>query len=368
MDEEHDDVLLGYVPDHYLTEYAHPAASRRQDVVGDLERFRGMGPRDILARALLLGGHSFGSVDLSGAATSHAADLDPAGPALALASPPVLGRATQERIAAFVEAGGRLLLHGVLPVLDDDGTDCTVLADALGLAAGTRVEGTPHHFPSVHTTEWAGDQPEVRVGVLQRLAATGSTQVEALAVDVADGSTVIADVHTAGGGRAVVVACDYPCHLDLWRALLARVGVRRRVETDGATPGLVTTTTADDSGQRLLHLVNVAPVAQRFRVRLGGDPVFDGHELELPARNGLMLPLDVRLDGGVLRWSTAELDGAGDGSTVLLRRAAGAGRALLETDREVVVTGDVEAARTDGGWLVSWPGGADGDRLEVRLA
>ena len=70
----------------------------------------------------------------------------------------------------------------------------------------------------------------------------------------------------------------------------------------------------------------------------------------------------------MLRWSTAELDGAGDGSTVLLRRAAGAGRALLETDRDVVVTGDVEAARTDDGWLVSWPGGADGDRLEVRLA
>ena len=70
----------------------------------------------------------------------------------------------------------------------------------------------------------------------------------------------------------------------------------------------------------------------------------------------------------MLRWSTAELDGAGDGSTVLLRRGAGAGRALLETDREVVVDGDVEAARTDGGWLVSWPGGADGDRLEVRLA
>ena len=111
------------MPDHYLTEYAHPDAARRREVVGELERFRGMGPRDVLARALLLGGYSFGSVDLSGAATSAGADLDPAGPVLALATPPVLGRATQERLAAFVEAGGRLLLHGVLPTLDDDGTD-----------------------------------------------------------------------------------------------------------------------------------------------------------------------------------------------------------------------------------------------------
>jgi beta-galactosidase len=261
-----------------------------------------------------------------------------------------------------------LLLHGVLPTLDDDGTECTVLADALGLTAGTQVEGTPHHFPSVRTTAWAGEQPEVRVGVLQRLAATGATEVEPLAVDVADGSTVIVEVTLAGGGQAVVVACDYPCHLDLWRALLARLGVRRRIETEGATPGLVTTSTADATGQRLLHLVNVAPVAQRFRARLDGAPVAGDAELSMPARSGLMLPLDVRLDGAVLRWATAELDGAGDGSTVLLRRGPGAGQALLETARDVVVDGDLTASRTDAGWLVTWPAGAEGDQLVIRLA
>jgi beta-galactosidase len=325
-----------------------------------------MGPRDVLARALLLGGHSFGSVDLSGAPMSYAADLDPDGPAVALASPPVLGRATQQRLVAFVEAGGRLLLHGVLPTLDDDGTDCTVLADALGLAAGERVEGTPHHFPSVRATGWAGDVPEVRVGVLQRLTTTGATQVEPLALDVADGSTVIAEATLAGGGRAVVVACDYPCHLDFWQAVLARLGVRRRVEITGATPGLVTTTTADADGQRLLHLVNVAPVGQRFRVTLDGAPVAGGAELEIPARAGRMLPLDVRLDGGVLRWATAELDGPGDGSTVVLRRGPGAGHALVETDGVVDAEGG-EAERTDAGWLVSWPAGADGQQVRVRL-
>ena len=90
--------------------------------------------------------------------------------------PPVLGRATQERLAAFVEAGGRLLLHGVLPVLDDDGTDCTVLADALGLAAGTRVEGTPHHFPSVRATG-VGGRPARGAG--RRPAAPGGDRLDA---------------------------------------------------------------------------------------------------------------------------------------------------------------------------------------------
>jgi len=41
------------VPDHYLTEYCHPDDLVRRQVVADLERFRGMGSRDIVARALL---------------------------------------------------------------------------------------------------------------------------------------------------------------------------------------------------------------------------------------------------------------------------------------------------------------------------
>lgn len=326
-----------------------------------------MGPRDILARAMLLGGLSFSAVDLSGAPTSAGAELDPAGPAVAVATPSVLGRAIQERLAAFVGAGGRLLLHGVVPVLDEDGTSCTVLADALGLTVGGRVEGTPEHYPSVRATSWAGTQPEVRVGVLEHLVASGSTHVEPLALDVSDDSPVAVEVALDGGGRAVVLACDYPCHLELWRALLDRLGVRRRVIANGATPGLVTTTTADDLGQRLVHLVNVAPVTQSFTLDLNGSPVAGGFSFELAARGGVMLPVDVQLEGALLRWATVELDGAGDGSTLLLRRGDGPGQALLETDREVSVSGDADAARAEGGWLVSWFGGPAGEQLSVQL-
>ncbi|MFD3477829.1 beta-galactosidase [Streptomyces sp. NPDC058695] len=368
MDEEYDDVVLGYVPDHYLTEYAHPDAARRKELRADIEVFRGMGPRDILARALLLGGHSFPAVDLSGAETSFGAGLDPAGPALALATPVVLGRAVQERLAAYVRGGGRLLLHGRLPVLDDDGTPCTVLADALGLAVTTKVDGGPHHYPSVRATQWAGQRAEVRVGFLERLRASGRTEVEPLVVDVADGSPVAVDVTVDGGGRAIVLACDYPCHLDFWRALLARLGVSRRIVADGASPGLATTTTADDAGQRLLHLVNVAPVAQRVTLQIAGRPFAAGAPVELPARSGLMLPVDVRLEGGLLRWATAELDGLADASTVLLRRGDGPGRALIDTGRAVEADGDAEVTSVAGGGvLVSWPGGAGGEQLRVAI-
>lgn len=358
MEEEYDDVVLGYVPDHYLTEYHHPDSAVRRDQVGELERYRGMGPRDILARALLLGGYSFGAVDLSGTATSAGAELDPTGPVVALATPPVLSRAIQERLAAFVRAGGRLLLHGRVPVTDDDGTPCMVLADELGLKVDDTVQGTPHLFPSVRATAWAGDQPEVRVGMMEHLVAPDG---EPLVVDVASGAPVALAL---AGGRIVVMACDYPAHLDFWRLVWERIGVRRRIIAEGNTPGLVTTSTADASGQRLVHLINVAPVPQTFTLT-----VDDVHlELCLGAREGLMLPVGVRLDDAVLRWSTAELDGPGDGSTLLLRRPADPGRALIETTRNVSVDGDAAASRTAEGWLVTWSAGQAGERLTVRLS
>ncbi|WP_327576171.1 MULTISPECIES: beta-galactosidase [unclassified Streptomyces] len=370
MDEAHDDIVLGYVPDHYLTEFAHPASGARREQRRDIERSRGMGPRDILARALVLGRHSFAACDLSAAPTSYRSELDPAGPVLALATPATLGHAVQERLAAYLRAGGRLLLHGRLPVLDDDGTPCTVLADALGLAVEETVEGTGGYFPSVRATGWAGPQPEVRVGFLERLRTTGTDVVKAepLALDVADGSPAAMDVTLEGGGRAVVVACDYPCHLEFWRMLLGRLAVRAQTVADGATPGLVTTVTADATGQKLVHLINVSVQPQRFTLTVAGELYAGGTVLELPARTGLMLPLDVRLDGAVLRWATAELDEPRDGPTLSLRRGAGPGSALLETDRTVVVEDGARTERTEGGVLVTWPGGADGEQLDVRLA
>lgn len=344
--EEHDDLVLGFVPDHYLTEYRHPADAARARVVADLERFRGMGPRDVLARALLLAGFSFPAIDLQEPLADGEDRL------IVLASPPTLAAEVQVRLAAHVRAGGRLLLVGLLPTVDTDGTPCTVLADALGIAAGPRVDADAEVFPAVR----AGDGAEVRAGHLQRLWSAARPVV----TEVATGEPV--GVVT---GRCAVLACDYPCHLDFWTGLLARLGVRPRHTHDAATPGVVVTSTVDRHGQRLVHLVNVAPVAQSMVLARDGVPQFGGHRIELAARSGLMLPQDVRLTHGVLRWATCEPAGH-EPDAVLLRRRGPGDEAELESSLPVHTDGEVEV---EGPVVrIRWPAPPTSAITRVQLA
>ncbi|MFC4012567.1 beta-galactosidase [Nonomuraea purpurea] len=343
MDEEHDGLALGFVPDHYLTEYRHPGDSARAEVVADLERFRGMGGRDVLARALLLSGFSFPAVDV------QAAELPPV---LVLAGASTLAAAVQRRLADHVRSGGRLLLAGLLPQRDVDGAPCTILADALGLKPGPVVYGGADRFPSVR-----GESFEVRVDVLQPLTGAGETLVR----EVSSGAAVGVEVR-AGAGRAIVLACDYPCHLDFWTGLLARLGVRPRHTHDAPAPGIVVTSTVDGAGRRLVHLLNVGPVDQSFVLRRDGEPLFGGSPIRLAARSGAMLPVGV----GPVAWSTCELAGLTEDGVLLRRRYPGEAAAFAGPVR--APDGASVSLTPDGLTLVRWTcaPAEPGELAEVR--
>ncbi|WNM39238.1 beta-galactosidase [Micromonospora halotolerans] len=355
-DEENDGLALGFVPDHYLTEYHHPTSASRAAQVADLERFRGMGPRDVLARALLLAGYSFPAVDLQ---SPLPADTPPV---IALASAATLGREVQQRLVEHLRGGGRLLLHGVLPERDHDGSRCTLLADALGLSFTGRVDDGPQSFPSVVGQGWAAGPAEARVGYAQRLAGPAA---EPVLVEIGSGEPCAVEV-AVGAGRALVIAADVPCDLDFWRAAVARFGVGQRLAANADGPGLVLTSTVDPAGQRLLHLVNVAPSAVTLTLSWQGVPVLAGRPLRVPARTGLILPYGIRVGAATLVETTCELVSR-DGNTVLLRPTQGDDEVVLATDRPITASrGSVHGAQ--GRVTVRISGGPDGDPVRITVA
>jgi beta-galactosidase len=144
-------------------------------------------------------------------------------------------------------------------------------------------------------------------------------------------------------GRAVLVAADYPCDLDFWRACLAKLGVEPRLRHDATDPGLLVTSTMDTSGQCLLHLLNVGPTDATFSLSYRGRLLLDGRRLHVPARAGAMLPYGVRVGPATLLETTCELISR-TGAEVVLRPTQGARGDIAIFDREPVSVSGAKAA------------------------
>ncbi len=129
--QEFDDLAIGFVPDHYLTEYRYPGSSARGEQIAELERFRGRGPRDILARALLLCGFSFPAVNLqSSSPTTGALVLATGSTLVAMFKSGLLPTFAREASCCWLDCF-RIRIRMAHP--------CTVLAEAIGLKSAGRL-------------------------------------------------------------------------------------------------------------------------------------------------------------------------------------------------------------------------------------
>ncbi|MEU0371995.1 beta-galactosidase [Streptomyces sp. NPDC006283] len=303
MRAEYDRVALGFVPDHYLTEY-HPATDSVKAVLDDVQPVRGFGPGDALSRGMLLGGYRYHSVDL------QAGDLDPDRvPVLGLATGEYLDTPVQRRLVRYLEAGGKLLLSGRLPGKDMAGRPSTALRDALGLKPGRTMTDANRFFLSVTAHGWAAPRAEIRVPRAQLCTASrGDVVLKELSTGEGCGFDV-----PVGKGRAVVVTGEYRCDVDFWTAALRELGAVPRYAHDARLPGIFLLTTADASGGRLMHAFNIgAGYGQGFTVTERGKPLFGGERLYLPGRGAAMLPLGLQAGGLRIAYATAEISAVGE--------------------------------------------------------
>jgi beta-galactosidase len=274
-----DDLGFGFVADHYLTEYAHPTATARREQVDDLERHRGFGSRDALGRAIVLGGYHVDAVDLQAIADPESAwtagTTAPEAPrTIVLGTPRTLGEKVQRWLTDHVRNGGNLLLTGMLPDRDHDGTPCTILADAFGLSsAGVRIDRrdeTGPYWPTVTGSGSFAIDADLRVSSAQLLQAPAEAEV--LLREVGSGLPCAIQAQL-GAGSMIFVGCDLPAaHLDNWRALFSRFGVRPRVGIDADRTGLVTVPVTSEHGN-LLIAVNLAPYPITASISVDGQRV-----------------------------------------------------------------------------------------------
>ncbi len=151
MDEERDDIELGFIPDYYKTNFRRQGPM--QEIVENLEYIRG--PLELLSRGMMQMGFRFSAVNLQ--------SNPPQKKTLAIASSRYMDQAIQLRLVDFLHEGGSLFLWGEFPVLDMEGKECTVLAKALGIRQGKFLQANDNYYMSTYGVGLLKDEPEVRV-------------------------------------------------------------------------------------------------------------------------------------------------------------------------------------------------------------
>lgn len=359
MQEEHDGIAWAFIPDYYLTEYCYPNSASMKEIRQDLEARRA-GAWEIVGRAMLLAGYRFDAVDIQNKPISPAEV-----PVLVLGSARYLDGAIQQTLVDYLTAGVNLLLYGEVPTSDMEGRPCTILADALGArVAGVRRE-TGEFYPTLRAAAagWAAPRPEVRTSFAQTFILRQGMPLLTL-----HGTGEVCGFETTvGKGKAIVVATTYICDIPFFRTALERLGTTPALQHDHQFHGIFMTSTANQAGERFLHLLNLDGIDKEFQIYEQSHPLFDGRKLVLQSRDAVMLPLNVSFGGVKVIYATAEVVAVRE-NALEFRLTQPEDVIAFETQREILPAEDYAVKRAGSRLLViSRKHAKVDDRLTVRF-
>lgn len=314
MEEEHDSVAFGFIPDYYMTEYRYPKSAVMQSVYQNIEEFRAYGAWEIMGRAMLLGGYRFTGIDVQNKS------LDPErNKAIVLPSARYMAESIQKKLVTYMHAGGTVLLYGEAPTFDMEGTPCNELLAAAGVQAVGVKRAEEGYYLSVIAKGIAAPRPEVRTHFAQLFSGENIEPIFELY-----GSNEISSFQQRiGQGKLIVIGNAYRCDIELFQTLLTSVGAPPKLSHDYKHHGLFLTTTKGKEGERFLHVLNLDGFEKRFGVYENKEQLFGGKEIHLGARDGLLLPINVMYGDVRVCYSTAEVKRVSDKKMTLEAVATG---------------------------------------------
>ena len=331
MKEEHDNLALAFIPDYFMTEYCHPTNRRMREIVENLTHHRAYESWEILVRALLLLNYRFGAIDIQGS------DVDPSTThALIVPSALYMDKQIQEKLVNYAKKGGNLLIYGQVPQFDMEANRCTILSEALSIESASMRESTNNFYLSAYTDGWAKmDHSEVRSQSAQHFKLKGGNPILRICTtdEICGFSTKI------GSGQAVVIATPYVTRLEFFEKILEKLGIQHSLKHDYTHHGIFMTTTSNESGERFLHLINLDGIDKTFHIYENSQPLFEGNEITLHSREGLILPLNVSLGDTKILYSTAEITGFSKNS-ISFRINNPGDIIALKTNRKILPSND----------------------------
>ncbi|WP_163536076.1 beta-galactosidase [Gracilibacillus sp. YIM 98692] len=331
MNEQRDNVAFAFIPDYYMTEACYPKSSKTREIYQNIEANRSTAAWENMARAMLLNGYRYGSVDIQNKPI-NISDTS----VIALPSARYMHKEIQEKLVQFLEDGGAILLYGEVPTHDMEGNPCELLANAMGARPKGMSLAGPEFALSVYADGWAKDRAEIRVHKAQVF--DFDRQVESLFRVYGTDETCGFECQV-GKGKAIVIATPFVCDMDLFKQALERLGSKARLTNDSKYHGIFMTSTATANGEAFLHILNLDGFEKETHIYYDDQKLFDGRKLSLQSKEGVMLPINVRFEDVQINYSTAEITKV-DKDFIAFRLTQKEDIISIETEREILPSED----------------------------
>lgn len=295
---------LGFLLDDFMTEVNNPLTRPTTDI---LTHQRNVILFDFLARGLALTHRPFNALELTRAALNTART-----PVLWIMMEKQCDADTQQKLVTYLEEGGRLILVGRLCEETFDHAPCTILRDALGIQSihsdppftSTRIQAFAYHDVPISFQETYGDDFDD----------VFATSMEGQPVGF---------IKRVGKGQVMVFGATLAANtlddLDILDQMAHRMGCLPLFDMDDWVNVRLS---AGDNGS-FLFVNNYQDDPVVTTVSTAEGPLLGGHALSLPARRGMILPLEWQPKAGILiHYITCELiDMIDEGTQFTLRTA-----------------------------------------------
>jgi len=335
MNEERDDVAFAFIPDYFMTEYRYPTSEKMQKMYDNIQANRAYGSWEIMARSMLLANYRFGSVDLQ----NKPLDVTKT-PVIALPCAQYLHRHIQEKLVAYLNDGGSLLVYGELPLYDLEANPCTILIDHLGLSYVRNERDGHEKYLSLTAKNWAAPRPEVRVHHAQIFRLTSGDPIfEVTGTNDACGLDI-----PLATGRVIALTMSYRCDIDLFKTALTKLGAVPKLTHNYQHHGIFMTSTINDQSERFIHLLNLDGFDKKFHLFEDGNPLLAGRAFELNSKEGIMLPIDVQFGKIKIDYATAEIKHI-SADAIDFRLTQSQDIIKLTTEHEIIASNDYQVEK-----------------------
>ncbi len=280
---------IGFLLDNFMTEVNNAFTRPADDI---LTHQRDVILFDLLARGLALTHRPFDALELSRASLDAAQT-----PVLWVMMEKQCDAAVQQKLVEYIRQGGRLILAGRMCEETFDHTPCTILQETLGIQ---RLYSDPPFTPAgIQVFDYHG----VPVSFLERY--TG--EFDEVFATSAEGQAV-GFIKQVGTGRALVfgaaLAANTLDDLDILHQMANRMDCPPLFTlSDWADVRL-----SEGENGSFLFVSNYQDDPIETVISCAGIPLLGGISLLLPARRGLILPIEWRLKPGiVIHYLTSEV-------------------------------------------------------------